>query len=144
MSGVSENSENQQIRLESKKYHFLAIGSMPVIDIEIATGDAENPERQRLIIEVYNPRSGEVFEAKFNRGRVEVDRDGTITYFTTSSDKVSFSLFLERNLRVSMNKQGEVEIRTPSKILRVTEDIKSRKPVTPGEVSSDSITLKLE
>ncbi len=111
---------------------------MPVLEFEITGGK----EKEHLHLELYNPLSNEIFEAKFAKGRIEVDKDGSITYFTTSTDQVNMSLFLGRNLQISMSKSGDVVIRTPSKILSVEQDLKSRKPSE--EVTSDSIRLKLE
>lgn len=123
--------------LESKKYDFTVNGTMPVLEFEIKGG----AEKEHLHLELYNPLSNEIFEAKFAKGRIEVDKDGSITYFTTSTDHVNFSLFLGRNLQISMDKSGEVVIRTPSKIVSVEQDLKSRR--TSDEVTSDSVRLKL-
>ena len=119
---------------------------MPVLDFDITTGatDDNDKDEQKLTIELYNPLAGEVFEAKFNTGRVEVDKDGSITYFTTKVDHVNFSLFLGRNITISMNKSGEVLIKTPSKIKSIEEDIKSKNRIKKQEITSDSIRLVLE
>lgn len=124
--------------LESKKYEFVVNGTMPVLEFDI-TGGAE---REHLRIELYNPMVNEIFEAKFAKGRIEVDKDGSITYFTTSTDHVNLSLFLGRNIQVSMDMSGEVTIRSPSKIVSIEQDLKSRQPSE--EVTSDSIRLKLD
>lgn len=144
---LNDHSENRnRPTLESKKYEFLVNGTMPVLDFEIGAGavDAKDAETQQLTLELYNPLAGEIFEAKFNTGRVEVDKDGSITYFTTKIDRVSLSLFLGRNLTISMNKSGEVLIKTPSNIKSIEKDIKSNKVKKKGEVTSDSIKLLLE
>ena len=114
MSSYSE-IKNPRQKLESKKYEFLVNGTMPVLDFDNTTGatDDNDKDEQKLTLELYNPLAGEVFEAKFNTGRVEVDKDGSITYFTTKADQVNFSLFLGRNITISMNKSGEVLIKTP-------------------------------
>jgi hypothetical protein len=131
------NSAEKQL-LESRKYEFTVDGTMPTLEFEITGGK----EREHLHVELYNPLSNEIFEAKFAKGRLEVDRDGSITYFTTSTDQVNLSLFLGRNLQISLNKKGEVAIRSPSKIVSIESDIKSSKQGT--EVTSDSIRFKLE
>ena len=139
-------SKSQKPKLESKRYEFLVKGTMPVLDFEITTGasDLTAADRQELTLELYNPLAGEVFEAKFNTGRVEVDNDGSITYFTTKIDHVNFSIFLGRNLTISMNKSGEVLIKTPSTIKSIETDIKSDKSKKRAQVTSDSIKLQLE
>jgi hypothetical protein len=123
--------------LKSKKYEFVVDGTMPVLEFEIKGGT----EREHLHIELYNPMVNEIFEAKFAKGRIEVDKDGSITHFTTSTDHVNFSLFLGHNLQISMEK-SEVLIRSPSKIVSVEQDLKSKEHSE--EVTSDSIRLKLE
>jgi hypothetical protein len=131
--------------LESKKYHFVADGTMPVLEIEIKGGKAlapGSPEEERLILEIYHPMSGEVFEAKFKKGRIEVDKDGSVTYFTTSQSHARFSIFLERNVSISLDKSGEVEIKSPSRILSLQKSTGSGSD--PGVVGSDSVILKLE
>ena len=132
------NKLSQPQSLESKKYEFMVEGTMPVLEFDITGGK----EREHLHLELYNPLSNEIFEAKFEKGRIEVDKDGSITYFTTSTDHVNFSLFLGRNLQISLDKTGEVVIRSPSKIVSVEKDLKSRNES--DEVTSDSIRLKLE
>jgi hypothetical protein len=112
-------------------------GTMPVLEFDITGGK----EREHLHLELYNPLSNEIFEAKFAKGRIEVDKDGSITYFTTSTEQVNISLFLGRNLQISLSKTGEVLIRSPSRIVSVEKDLKSSEQS--GEVSSDSVRLKL-
>jgi hypothetical protein len=145
-SGSAENSNSIEApQLESKRYKFSVAGSMPVIDFDITTGKApQEKNRENLTLELYNPLSGEIFEAKFGKGRIEVDRDGSITYFTTNSDRVSISLFVGRNITLTMNKQGEVLIRTPSKIKSVEQNLQGKKKNRHSNVESDSITLLLE
>lgn len=135
--GMSSEMSSAQA-LESKKYDFVVNGTMPVLEFDIKGGS----EKEHLRIELYNPMVNEIFEAKFAKGRIEVDKDGSITYFTTSTDHVNFSLFLGRNLQISMDKSGQVVIRSPSKILSVEHEFKSRE--SSEEVTSDSISLKLE
>ncbi|MDG6921805.1 MAG: hypothetical protein JRN67_00755 [Nitrososphaerota archaeon] len=132
--------QEQGGRLESKKYSYLVDGTLPVLDFEITSGQAD-VERQHLTIELYNPLSGEVFEAKYAKGRIEVDKDGSLTYFSTSAESVNFSLFMGHNLLVSVTRKGEVLIRTPSRIVKVEKDIRSPKS---KEVRSDSVRLQLE
>lgn len=110
---------------------------MPVLEFELVAGK----DKEDLHLELYNPLSNEVFEAKFGKGRIEVDRDGSITYFTRNADKVSVSLFLGRNLSITLDKEGEVSIRTPSRILSVENDIQSKEKSE--TVTSDSIKLKI-
>lgn len=129
-------------KLESKKYSYLVDGTLPVLDFEITSG-REDKETQHLVIELYNPLSGEVFEAKYAKGRIEVDKDGSITYFSTHTDHMNFSLFLGHNLIVSVSRNGEVLIKTPSRIVKVEKDIKSLSKKS-KEVTSDSIRLTLE
>jgi hypothetical protein len=123
--------------LESRKYEFVVNGTMPVLEFELAGGK----EKEDLHLELYNPLSNEIFEAKFGRGRIEVDRDGSITYFTRSTDHVNVSLFLGRNLTITLGKDGDVLIRTPSRIVSVEKEIQSGKH--DEFVTSDSVRLKL-
>ena len=141
-----QNAKDGQLLLESKKYQFGVLGTMPVLEFDITSAPSgeNNVERQKLTLELYNPLSNEVFEAKFSKGRIEVDKDGSITYFTTSTDHVNASLFVGRNLQISMNKAGEVIIRSPSKIVSVEQDIKSAAKRSPEDVTSDTIKLRLE
>jgi hypothetical protein len=143
MNEVAPEKNNRQY-LESKKYEFVADGTMPVLDFDIKSGKADQSglENQRLTIEIYHPLSGEVFEAKYGKGRIEVDKDGSVTYFTTSLDHTSFSVFLKRNVSVSINSSGEIVIKSPSRILSVKKNLQSRKKSS--VVTSDSVTLQLE
>jgi hypothetical protein len=131
--------------LESKKYHFIADGTMPVLNFEIKSGKASEPDskqgQERLTLEIYHPMSGEVFEARFGNGRIEVDQDGSVTYFTRSLAQARFSIFLERNVSITIDRSGEVEVRTPSKILSVERNSINSDNMSP---QSDSIKLKLE
>ncbi len=126
-------SEKQS--LESRKYEFTVDGTMPVLEFDLSAGD----EKEKLHLELYNPLSNEIFEAKFVKGRLEVDRDGSITYFTTSAEEVNVSLFCGRNLTIKLTKSGDVTIKTPSKIVLIEED----RPRTNG-VTSDTVKLKLK
>ncbi|MHB8699414.1 MAG: hypothetical protein ACYC7D_00135 [Nitrososphaerales archaeon] len=133
--------------LESKQYNFIVDGTMPVLNFQIKPGKAstDGDKSQNLRLELYNPMAGEVFEAKFAKGRLEVDNDGSITYFSTSVDKVNVSLFLGHNISINLNKDGRVEIKSPSKIESLEEDIQStRGKKNAGEVTSDSIRFRLE
>jgi hypothetical protein len=110
---------------------------MPVLEFELLGGK----EKEDLHLELYNPLSNEIFEAKFGKGRIELDRDGSITYFTRSTDHVSVSLFLGRNVNITLGKDGDVLIRTPSRIVSVEKEIQSGKD---SEIAtSDSVRLKL-
>jgi hypothetical protein len=131
--------------LESKKYQFVADGTMPVLDFDIKSGKigSTNVDNHRLTIEIYHPMSGEVFEAKYDKVRIEVDKDGSVTYFTTSLDHASFSMFLKRNVTVSLDSSGRVVIRSPSRILSVEKNLQPRRK-TAVVVESDSVTLQLE
>ena len=133
---MSKPAEKQL--LESRKYEFTVDGSMPTLEFEITAGK----EREHLHLELYNPLSNEIFEAKFAKGRIEVDKDGSITYFSTGADQVNLSLFLGRNLQISLNKKGQVVIRSPSRIVSIESDIKSQEKS--GEVTSDTIRFNLE
>ena len=121
---------------------------MPVLDIEIKSGKIAQPSQvdteDRLTLELYHPMSGEIFEAKFRKGRIEVDKDGSVTYFTREAASMNFSLFLKRNLSISMNEAGQVIIKSPSKILSVTQPEKAKKKKSDGNVTSDYVTLQLE
>jgi hypothetical protein len=136
----SADSGSSQI-LESKKYHFTADGTMPVLDFAIKSGKVGEDE-EHLILEIYHPMSGEIFEAKFQKGRIEVDRDGSITYFTTTQDHARFSIFLQRNLAITVDRSGAVEIKSPSKILSVHKE--KRKKADPANVDSGKVVLQLE
>jgi hypothetical protein len=139
--------KESRIPLDSKKYEFVAYGTMPVLDVEIKSGkikpksDVEKVER--LTVELYHPMSGEIFEAKFSKGRIEVDKDGSVTYFTRDASSVNFSMFLKRNLSISMTESGEVVIKSASRILSITQR-KNEKKRMGANVTSDSITLQLE
>lgn len=146
MSTTKAIPEDSLSPLESKKYHFIADGTMPVLDFDIGSGrpsDSESQKKERLTLEIYHPMSGEIFEAKFNKGRIEVDRDGSVTYFTTSQDHANFSIFLERNISISIDKSGEVKIKSPSKIVLVEKSPASRSSSS-SSVESDIVTLQLE
>src|SRR5690348_14025113 len=88
-------------RLESKKYRFIAEGSMPVLEFEMLAQNRSTDidDVEKLTIELYNPMSREVFEAKFSKGRIEVDRDGSVTYFNMNSDRVNLSLFADETFQ---------------------------------------------
>jgi len=132
--------------LESKKYQFVADGTMPILDIDITPGKTASGEgfnSESLTLELYHPMSGEIFEARFKKGRIEVDKDGTVTYFTLGATSVNFSLFLARNLSISMNDSGQVVIRSPSKMISVKRDTNSKKKSS-ANVTSDSVTIQLE
>lgn len=118
-------------RLESKQYNFLVDGTMPVLNFELTSGgrkaldgmaEINRVEKQSLRLELYAPISGEVFEARTRMGRLEVDNDGTVTYFSNAAESLSFSLFLGKSVTVSFNrKTNELRIRTPSKIKSIED-----------------------
>ena len=126
---------------------------MPVLNFEITSGGKLAPEgmpelnkvqRQNLTIELHAPISGEIFEARTPKGRIEVDNDGTVTYFSQNPESLSFSLFLGKNITVTMSrKTGEVVLKTPSKILSI-EDNRESKMKKRNSVFTDSIKLQLE
>jgi len=134
--------------LESRKYNYLVEGTMPVLEFDITSGKAtnENENKQHLTLELYNPLSGALFEAKFSKGRLEVDSDGSITYFSTKADSVNLSLFLRHNITVSMNKKtGEVLIKSPSKMVSLEPEIRSAsRKKSSTEVTTDAIKFRLE
>ncbi len=157
MTAPSEPKEPSQL-LESKKYRFVVNGTMPILEFDITSGSGEKVSReedreqqssgkQSLTVEIYNPLSGELFEAKFPRGRIEVDSDGAITYFSSNSATVNLSLFLGRNITVDMDKKtGEVLIKSPSKITLLDQEkkqAKRRRQAVTG-VITDSLRFRLE
>ena len=154
MSIPAMRPEEPPQRLESKKYNFLVEGTMPILNFEITSGGKSAPEgmpainqvqRQNLTLELYAPISGEIFEAKTPKGRIEVDNDGTVTYFSQQPDSLSFSLFLGKSITVTMSrKTGEVVLKTPSKILEIEDNRESKKKRKSGELFTDSVRLLLE
>jgi len=148
-----ENSLQSDIpqSLDSKKYAFLVEGTMPVLEFDVASGKESGAQDQmdiaksHLRLEIYNPLSGEVFEAKFPKGRIEVDTDGSITYFSTSSDNVNVSLFLGHNLQLSLHKNGTLTIKSPSKIVPIAGKAGNpNKKDNRKEVTSDTLSFMLE
>jgi hypothetical protein len=125
---------------------------MPILEFDVASGKDGDAQVQQhvaeshLRLEIYNPLSGEVFEAKFPNGRIEIDIDGSITYFSTSSESVNVSLFLGHNLQLSLHKDGRLTIRSPSKIVpigRKTGHL-SKKLESKTEAISDTLSFMLE
>jgi hypothetical protein len=148
-------SEIPTQRLESKQYNFLVDGTMPVLNFELTSGGRKSPEgmreinkieRQNLRLELYAPISGEVFEARTQMGRLEVDNDGTVTYFSTAADKVTFSLFLGKSITFTFNrKSNELLIRTPSPITSIQDNRMSTKQKRKRrKVGSEPITDELK
>ena len=117
------------LTLESKHYNVLVDGTMPVLNFHITPGKASSDpsKSQNLRLELYNPMAGEVFEAKFPKGRIEVDNDGSVAYFSTSVEKVNVSLFLGHNIQINLHKDGSVVIKSPSKIVDLETDLRSSK-----------------
>jgi hypothetical protein len=142
MSIKPDQTALEPARLETKKYSFIADGTLPVLDVELKSGK-DGSETEKVTFELYNPLSGEVFEAKYDKGRIEVDRDGSITYFSAKRESVNFSLFIGHNLLITASRNGDVLIKTPSKILKIEQDIRSIAKGSSREVVSDSIRLKL-
>lgn len=124
-------------KLESKKYEFVVNGTMPVLEFQLNAGK----EREDLHLELYNPLSNEIFEAKFGKGRIELDRDGSLTYFSQKADHVNVSLFVGKNIQILLTRDGELTIRTPSKVLSVEQELESRTKEGP---TSDTVKMKLE
>ena len=144
MSESPPDSKDDRHYLESKKYHFVVDGTMPVLDFDIKTGKVgSTSDDQRLTIEIYHPMSGEIFEARYSKGRIEADRDGSVTYFTTTVEHASFSIFLKRNVSVSVDSSGRVVIKSPCRILSVEKSLQSKKK-SAAIVESDSVVLQLE
>ncbi|MGI0078803.1 MAG: hypothetical protein ACRECH_04195 [Nitrososphaerales archaeon] len=149
-----KSPEEPPQRLESKKYNFLVEGTMPVLNFELTSGGKQAPkdmpeinqiQSQNLTLELYTPISGEIFEARTPKGRIEVDNDGTVTYFSQQPDSLSFSLFLGKSITVTMSrKTGEVVLKTPSKILSIEDLRESNKKGKSSEPFTDSIRLMLE
>lgn len=124
-------------KLESKKYEFAVNGTMPVLEFQLNA----DKQREDLHLELYNPLSNEIFEAKFAKGRIELDRDGSLTYFSQKADHVNVSLFVGKNIQILLTREGELTIKTPSKILSVEQDLESRTKEGP---TSDRIKLRLD
>ena len=145
-------------RLDSKQYNFIVDGTMPILNFELSSGGRKAPagmapinqiERQTLRLELYAPISGEVFEARTQMGRLEVDNDGTVTYFSNAAEQLSFSLFMSKSLTFTFNKKtNELLIRTPSKIVSIQDDRMSKsikgKKACNEQPLTDQIRLKLE
>lgn len=130
-------SESRKL-LESKKYEFEVNGTMPVLEFELHAGG----EKEDLHLELYNPLSNEIFEAKFAKGRIELDRDGSLTYFSQKADHVNVSLFIGKNLQVFLSRDGKVSITTPSKIISLEQDLESSR-IKEGP-TTDSVRFTLE
>lgn len=134
--------------LESRTYKFRVDGARPVLQIELSSGEKGriiNEVPEKLTLELHTPMSGEVFEARTSKGRLEVDSDGRVMYFCQAPDSVGFTLFLGRSLVVSMSrKSGEVVIKSPSKMLSV-ERVESAHEGKEGESpSTDAVRIVLE
>lgn len=128
----------ERLRLDSKKYYFLVEDTMPILNFELVS---KGQEKQSLTLELHAPLSGEIFEARTPKGRIEVDSDGTISCFSTG-ESFTFSAFLGRNLSVTMNKAtGEVILRTPCKIKSIED---KRTSVSTSEPFTDEVRLTLE
>ncbi len=141
-------------RLESKQYNFLVDGTMPVLNFELTSGGRKAPdgiaeinkvEKQTLRLELYAPISGEVFEARTKMGRLEVDNDGTVTYFSNASERLSFSLFLGKSITATFNrKTNELVIRTPSKIRSIEDKRVERGGSRNQQPTSDEVRMVLD
>ncbi len=131
---------------------------MPVLNFELTSGGRKAPEgmssinqieKQNLRIELYAPISGEVFEAKTKMGRLEVDNDGAITYFSTVAKRLNLSLFVGKSINFTFDKEkNQLLIRTPSKIATIEDHRMSRNRKTKRKASneplSDELVLTLE
>jgi hypothetical protein len=133
------------IALDSRIYRFAANGTRPVLQIELSSGKAGGKEApEKLTIELHTPMSGEVFEAKTSKGRLEVDSDGRVMYFCQAPDAVSFTLFLGRSIVVNMSREtGEVTVQSPSRMLSVSK-VESAGGGLGNEPPSDSVKIRLE
>ena len=143
----SDSKTPTELSLESKQYNVLVDGTMPILNFHISPGKASTDptKSQDLRLELYNPMAGEVFEAKFPKGRIEVDNDGSITYFSTKVERVNISLFLGHNVSLTLHKNGDVQIKSPSRIVDLRADLRSeRKEKDEGEVASDFVNFRLE
>lgn len=143
----SEIKTPTEMKLESKQYNILVDGAMPVLNFHITPGKAslDPTKSQDLRLELYNPMAGEVFEAKFPKGRIEVDNDGSITYFSTKVERVNISLFLGHNISLTLHKNGDVQIKSPSRIIDLKANLRSDKKKTPDdEVTSDFVNFRLD
>jgi hypothetical protein len=132
--------------LGTQTYRFSVQGTRPVLQFDIISGSKEanvGESVERLTIELHTPISGEVFEAKTSVGRIEVDRDGRVMYFSRAADSVSFTLFLERSVVVTMHKSGEVTVQTPGRILSVDRDLRDG-AAGPASVPNESVRIRLE
>jgi len=146
LSPKEEPSRSAPQKLESKNYSFFVDGTMPVLEFDIASGQQQE-KKTHLRVELYNPLSGEVFEAKFPKGRIEVDNDGSLTYFSTSEEKVNISLFLGYNLQLIFYKDGRFTLRSPSRIVplrKYSDRATLKKRVENHEVRSDVMHFRLE
>lgn len=150
MSGRASPSEPQvpdkPTPLGSRIYRFRVDGTRPVLQLELSSGDrgrAAGEAPEKLTLELHTPMSGEVFEARTSKGRLEVDRDGRVMYFCQAPDSVGFTLFLGRSVVVSMSREsGEVTIRSPSKMLSVErESERDEGGEAPG---TDTVRIVLE
>ncbi len=148
-------SESTPQRLESRQYNFLVDGTMPVLNFELTSGGRKAPEgmskvnqieKQSLRLELYAPISGEVFEARTQMGRIEVDNDGTVTYFSNANEPLTFSLFLGKSISFTFNKKtGELLIRTPSKITSIEDNRMSTKKKKDGSMpTTDELKMILD
>jgi hypothetical protein len=148
LSNAQPISGNEQVvRLESKKYSFLVEDTMPILNFELKSNttreDSDQIAKQNLTIELHSPLSGEVFEARTPKGRIEVDNDGTITCFSIG-ETFGVSLFLGRNISITMNKKtGVVLLKTPSRIKSI-EDQRVSSEASSMEPFTDSVKLVLE
>lgn len=139
-----QGSDDKPVALGTGTYRFVADGTRPVLQIDLASGpNAPSPDREKLTIELHSPMSGEVFEARTSKGRLEVDRDGRVMYFCQDPSSVSFTLFLGRSVVVSMSrKTGEVLLQSPSKMLSLEKEESSADGL--GGAPTYSVRLKLE
>lgn len=148
-------SEPASQRLESQEYNFFVDGTMPVLNFELSSGGRRAPkgqkeinkvERQSLRLELYAPISGEVFEARTKMGRIEVDNDGALTYFSNAAERLTISLFLGKSMTFTFNrKTNELLVKTPSKIAKIADNrMTERVDKLTNEPTTDELRLTLE
>ena len=115
----------EPIDLRTRVYKFRVDGTRPVLQIEQSSGPGGGESKEipeKLSIELHTPVSGEIFEARTSMGRLEVDRNGRVMYFSQKGEEVSFTLFVGRSVVVTMSRStGEVLIQSPSRIMSVTK-----------------------
>lgn len=146
MAAAGHSPPPAPLKLETRTYTFSVEGTRPILELLISGGaEGAGTPPEKLTFEVHSPLSGEIFEAKTRNGRIEVDRDGRVVYFSRGPESVGFTLFLGRTLVVTMSKEGsKVRIETPSKILKMAREQKGGAGGPGNQATSDAIILELE